>query len=57
MQSWKGKSIGVAVLEGASQGVVEQLLNEAGMAPTDVTFVATGLGAQANAALTSGSVD
>ncbi|WP_280295683.1 ABC transporter substrate-binding protein [Nocardia abscessus] len=57
VQSWRGKDFGVPVLQGASQGVVEQLLNEAGVPLTDVTFVATGLGAQAVAALTSGSVD
>jgi len=57
VESWKGKSVGVAALGSSLQAAVENVLKAAGIDTGSVRFVSVGQGAQAVAALTSGSVD
>jgi NitT/TauT family transport system substrate-binding protein len=49
--------MGVSGLKGATQLMVEALLTQAGMKPTDVTFVNVGVGQASAAALNKGAVD
>ncbi|GAB2885318.1 ABC transporter substrate-binding protein [Paralcaligenes sp. KSB-10] len=58
IQDFKGKTIGVISYGAQLVEIIKGMLAEAGLDPNkDVTFVETGAGAQAIAALTSGRVD
>ncbi|MGB3287822.1 MAG: ABC transporter substrate-binding protein [Burkholderiaceae bacterium] len=58
IQDFKGKTIGVISYGAQLVEIIKGMLAEAGLDPSkDVTFVETGAGAQAIAALTSGRVD
>ncbi|MBY0506107.1 MAG: ABC transporter substrate-binding protein [Bryobacteraceae bacterium] len=53
----KGKVIGVAAPGGQMQNFATRLLEQAGLAPTDVSFAAIGVGPSALVAIESGKVD
>ncbi len=58
IEDFKGKTIGVISYGAQLVEIIKGMLAEAGLDPSkDVTFVETGAGAQAIAALTSGKVD
>lgn len=57
VKALKGRKIGVSALGSAAQQMVEGALKNAGIKPSDVTFIATGVGATQMAALSNGRVD